>query len=181
MPAPQLSKADRQALLQQLAAKRQQPRGGFDLEDSDSDGSPPASFLTARSRQPLVLEDSEGSEGEDQGPRIRASGVGGGGRLNRLRKAADTALPSSLQQKVQQAQQHQQAVRSSQYDSGDADIATALEKLTIRKQKPPAGGARQRQQSPPRGEERRQRAAAAPAPDNSQCLVLGDAGEFKLK
>ena len=197
-PRPALDKQGRQALLAQLAAKRQQKASGNfrnELEDSDSgEGSDDDSFATARSRQPLALDDSSDDENQRPGVTTSRSDAAAGGKLNRLRKAGAAPRAAGLTTAAPKVPQ----------DVSDDDIAAQLGGLTLRGGKAAARG------TGGDGDNRKAARAAAPVPpprpkldlgrsqpsqpdlakeaqpqrdmqQDSNCLVLGEKGEFRLK
>lgn len=186
-----LNKQDRQALLEQIAAKRLQQKNTSaafrGLEDSDSEED---SFVTAPSKAVSLLDDS--SEEENQGPRGRAPPAGGS-KLNRLRKASQTPLPTAARQ------EQPQSGAAGPDDGAPDDLSSLLGGLSIqanpgygRSASSSAHGAACAVVGAPRT-----RLDLAPSQHTAQavgrsgqpaadgvtagCLLLGDKGEFRLK
>lgn len=187
----QLDKAARRALLDKIAAQRKNGTR-HELEDSDSDdGSDGPSFASGRPAKPaaVVLESSDEGSGDDERQQPAAHRTAAPGAHRRLLKAAELPLPGAHPP----SQPHEQSQQASRYDDGDEDIAAALEQLTIRKAPKPSGGRRTAGAPTAAGSRRaaagtgRSRSASPPpeeaadAVGDSQCLVLGDKQEFKLK
>lgn len=184
----QLDKAARRALLDKIAAQRKNGTR-HELEDSDSDDGP--SFASGRPAKPaaVVLESSDEGSGDEERQQPAAHRTAAPAAHRRLLKAAELPLPGAHPP----SQPHEQSQQASRYDDGDEDIAAALEQLTIRKAPKPSGGRRTAGAPTAAGSRRaaagtgRSRSASPPpeeaaeAVGDSQCLVLGDKQEFKLK